>query len=683
MDTYTGSPSYPFPANNLQSGVTYYWQVQQRSQLYGEWSQQCQFTTGPGGGQTLSVSLNASPSSGLAPLSPQFTAAVGGSATGTINYTFWWDCADPGTDVGQVEGVCGTLSAPATGSCTTDNAIGVKCDGVTDNPKIISHTYPSAGAHTAKVIAEQGSAPPAEARAPISVTSSSPSSVTITTSSLPQGQVGVLYSANLSAIGGTPPYGWTPAGGTLPPGIYVSSEGPVSGTPTMLGTFNFTVEAFDSSVPPQTTEAPFSITIQPNSGLAITTLSLADGQVNVAYDAPLAAIGGSPPYMWSLLGGGGNAPPGIGINDTGVNGTPTSAGTYEFTAFVQDSVGHVAQQQLSMNVSPAALAVTTPSLPNAQVGAAYSSALQASGGTPPYTWSLSVGQGTFPPGLGLDSYGNVAGTPSNSGAFTFTVQVQDSAGQVAQKQLSITAEPSTAFVGQVLVAGGSSGGSVLNSAEIYDPNTGQFLATSGPMVSGRTFHTATDLLDSRVLITGGVDQGGNTLASTEVYDPVTRTFTPASNMNDPRKGHTATLFTSGPLAGQVLIVGGLDASGNYLASADLYDPNSNAFTATNRSLFVHAFHTATLLPNGQVLIAGGGGVTAEVYDPAQEQFLFDGLPEHGPLAPHGDAVAEWQGSDRGRDRCEQSVFAHGGTIRSKHWSIRLHRRAHARRWVQC
>jgi len=128
-------------------------------------------------GETLSVSLTASPSNGNAPLDVQLTADVSGTATGTINYTFWWNCNDPGTSVGDVMNVCGYIPTPSPGSCAS-NENGIKCDGVTNDPKIVSHTYSSPGTYTAKVIAERGSADPAEDRITITVNSPLPPSPT-------------------------------------------------------------------------------------------------------------------------------------------------------------------------------------------------------------------------------------------------------------------------------------------------------------------------------------------------------------------------------------------------------------------------------------------------------------------------------------------------------------------------
>jgi len=113
--------------------------------------------------ETLSISFSASPSNGDAPLATTLTADISGTATDTINYTFWWNCSDPGTGVDSVSSVCGD---------PWNSTYGAKFDGVWDDPKATSHTYSTADTYTAKVIAERGNAPPVEKRIAISVNTS-------------------------------------------------------------------------------------------------------------------------------------------------------------------------------------------------------------------------------------------------------------------------------------------------------------------------------------------------------------------------------------------------------------------------------------------------------------------------------------------------------------------------------
>lgn len=116
---------------------------------------------------SLSVSLLVDPDSNPAPLTTDLTAAVSGTAGGTINYTFWWDCNDSGTSVNEVESVCGKPYNPDTG--IGDSDIGIKYDNIPDTSITERHTYSSPGLYFAKVIAERGSAPASQTGASINV----------------------------------------------------------------------------------------------------------------------------------------------------------------------------------------------------------------------------------------------------------------------------------------------------------------------------------------------------------------------------------------------------------------------------------------------------------------------------------------------------------------------------------
>jgi len=176
--------------------------------------------------------------------------------------------------------------------------------------------------------------------------------------------------------------------------------------------------------------------------------------------------------------------------------------------------------------------------------------------------------------------------------------------------------------GKVLLAGGTTGD--LPTAELYDPATGKFTSTNRNMIAARSFHTATLLSDGRVLLAGGETDtpGGLTpVATAELYDPGSDTFTATANMAFARTGHRATLLPSG----MVLISGGA-FSGNSPPSAELFNPANGTFAPTGSMVTERAGHTATLLTSGKVLVTGGVSsgnnplATAELFDPASATF---------------------------------------------------------------
>jgi Galactose oxidase, central domain/Kelch motif len=194
---------------------------------------------------------------------------------------------------------------------------------------------------------------------------------------------------------------------------------------------------------------------------------------------------------------------------------------------------------------------------------------------------------------------------------------------------SMTAARSTTATlltdGRVLAAGGCGAFdifddclTVLASAELYNPATGTWSAT-GSMSVARWFHTATRLLDGRVLVAGGFDSAFANLTSAELYDPATGTWSPTGSTSVGRFGFIATLL----LDGRVLVAGG-GANGT---SAELYDPTTGAWSPTG-STSMCCPSTATLLRDGRVLVTGvGANVTsAELFDPTTGTWSPTGRP---------------------------------------------------------
>ncbi len=254
------------------------------------------------------------------------------------------------------------------------------------------------------------------------------------------------YSVALPTTGpcGKPPYTWYAYG--LPPGLSVNGNG-ISGIPTYPGSpfpSLINIVIVDSQTPTPNIAYSNQQSIVVNLPTVLTVLSgpLPATSVNATYNQTLVATAGTPPYSWSIAGG--SLPAGLAIySSTGaITGVPAVSGTSNFTVKVIDSatpVANTAVSSLSIPVNPQ-LAVTTTSLPSASVGTAYAQSLQATGGVPPYYFSLGSGS-TLPPGLSLASV--IAGVPTTVGTTNFTAAVFDSQGTTATQNLSITVDPAS------------------------------------------------------------------------------------------------------------------------------------------------------------------------------------------------------------------------------------------------
>jgi uncharacterized repeat protein (TIGR01451 family) len=187
--------------------------------------------------------------------------------------------------------------------------------------------------------------------------------------------------------------------------------------------------------------------------------------------------------------------------------------------------------------------------------------------------------------------------------------------------------------GRVLIAGGIADAS-FTSAEIYNPSTGTF-AKTGDMVRPRSLHTATLLNDGRVLIAGVYDDTGQTESEDELYDPTTGNFH-RNRIGIATQGHTATLLTGG----KVLFVGGTVDTEAAFENARVYDSSTDSYDATGPIIQGRAFHTATLMPDGRILLAGSytfvtnivspplshsvSVASTEIYDPVTRTFSDSG-----------------------------------------------------------
>ena len=191
--------------------------------------------------------------------------------------------------------------------------------------------------------------------------------------------------------------------------------------------------------------------------------------------------------------------------------------------------------------------------------------------------------------------------------------------------------------GRVLIVGGQFGdGGALTSAEVWDPATTSF-APAGSLAEGHARHTATLLADGRVLIVGGIRREQHTARTAEVWDPSTASFEPVASLaSEGGQGTTATLLDDG----RVLIVGGEAAGGGPVTPAGVWDPVTSSFEPVGSLAEPRGFHAATLLNDGRVLVVGGSDQSntarygmvrkvAEAWDPVAASFAAAGSLAEG------------------------------------------------------
>ncbi len=239
-----------------------------------------------------------------------------------------------------------------------------------------------------------------------------------------------ITPATLTGSGGAGgPYTFSATG--LPAGLTMSSSGTISGTPTVSGTFNYTVTVRDSAGNVGTVNC--SVTVAPPVSATCATITAVKGTAITA--VTMTASGGAGgPYTFSATG----LPAGLAMSSSGViSGTPTASGTFNYTVTVKDKNGNSGTVNCSVTVTAPAppLSLSCPSGATGTVGSAYSSSVAASGGTGPYTFALA--SGALPPGLTLNaSTGAITGTPTSGGNFAFSIKVTDSKGATALSSCS-------------------------------------------------------------------------------------------------------------------------------------------------------------------------------------------------------------------------------------------------------
>jgi hypothetical protein len=260
--------------------------------------------------------------------------------------------------------------------------------------------------------------------------------VKIVTDVLPDARAGEPYTFQFEAWGGGKPYHWEVWGFMgPPPGLSLSTDGVLKGTPTQPGVHPFGVRVIDVYENSDIKQFEL-VALTVNSPLNIVTEIVPDGIVGRPYSVTLEAEGGVRPYTWSLTGIVAG-PPGLSVMPDGtVSGTPTESGYFQLMVQVMDGRGNTDTHQYWMNVyeyQPRPVTISTTSIPTGYEGVKYSVQLEAVGGQPPYTWKI-YGILGLPAGMSLSETGELYGVPQAGGDYPVNVQVTDDRGSTAEAQ---------------------------------------------------------------------------------------------------------------------------------------------------------------------------------------------------------------------------------------------------------
>jgi large repetitive protein len=398
--------------------------------------------------------------------------------------------------------------------------------------------------------------------------------LSLSPATLPGATAEASYTTTLTSTGGTLPYTYAVTAGSLPAGISLNaSTGVISGTTVASGSFPVTVRVTDSSTG---AGAPFSAQNNYSLAVAAPAISLVPsivpgGAVAANYTATISASGGVSPYAYSITSGA--LPAGVTLNvaSGAIGGTPTAAGTFNFTLKAQDANNFSGSQAYSLVIAAATLTLNPASLPGATAESSYSTTLTSTGGTLPYTYAVTAG--SLPSGISLNvSTGVISGTTVVSGSFPVTIRVSDSstgagapfnasrAYTLAVGAPAISLTPSSVAAGTVAASYTAS----ISASGGTAPYT--YSISAGALPAGVTLNTSTGALSGTPTAAGtfnvtvkALDANGfnGTQAYNLVIGSATLTLTPATLANPTAEAaYSAALSASGGTAPYTFAVSG-------------------------------------------------------------------------------------------------------------------------------
>ena len=268
--------------------------------------------------------------------------------------------------------------------------------------------------------------------------------LTITSAVSAQAVQGQAFTMPLAATGGSSPYTWTVTAGALPQGLSLNREsGLLAGVAVASGAATCTVTVSDAQSRHDERVMTITVLPPPVTALEMTTAQLAAGQQGAAYSQPLAAVGGKPPYVWSMVEG--SLPAGLALNAAAgaISGMPSVSGTFNITLAVNDADAHTARRAFTLTINAPQLTMQLATLVEASVGQAFSYQPAAAGGRQPYAWAATAG--ALPAGLTLNgASGLISGTPTAAGSFVVGITVRDPDSRSVNGTLTIkVTDPAT------------------------------------------------------------------------------------------------------------------------------------------------------------------------------------------------------------------------------------------------
>ncbi|MXV17052.1 YDG domain-containing protein [Hufsiella ginkgonis] len=344
-----------------------------------------------------------------------------------------------------------------------------------------------------------------------SLTVSAPT-ITIAPTTLTAAAIGTSYSRSLTATGGIAPYTFAVTAGALPAGLSLASDGTLSGTPTAGGSFNFTVTATDNSTGtgPFTGARAYSLTVNaPTITIAPATLTAAT--IGTSYSRSISAAGGTAPYTYAVTAGA--LPAGLSLASDGtLSGTPTAGGNFSFiVTAIDNSTGtgpFAGSRAYSLTVNAPTVALSPSTLPNATQGTSYSQTISASGGTQPYSFSIT--SGALPAGITLATNGTLSGTATVNGSFNFTVTATDASTgtgpYTGSRAYTMSVVSNDATLSNLTLSSGTLSGG-------FSSGTTTYTATVGVMTSSITVTPTVNQANASVTVNGTPVVSGNASSS--------------------------------------------------------------------------------------------------------------------------------------------------------------------------